>query len=108
MSKRNAIEILYTDECPFWKEALKLVEETIKDSKMELTVKKTKISSEAEAKRLKFPGSLTVRINGADIDPFLKESEGYIGCRIYRYKGQMYEYPPKEMLKSAFYRMLRK
>lgn len=106
MSKRNVIEILYTDECPFWKEALKLIEAVIEESSMEISVKRTKISSLAEAKRLKFPGSPTVRINGVDIDPAVKETEGYVGCRIYRYKERMYEYPPREMIKSALGRMI--
>lgn len=101
MNKRNIVEILYTDECPFWKDALKLIEAVIRESRMKISVKRTKVSSVADAKRFKFPGSPTVRINGADVDPEVKETEGYVGCRIYRYKGRMYEYPPREMIESA-------
>lgn len=53
---------------------------------LSLTVKKTKITSDEEAKRHKFPGSPTVRINGVDIDPAAKETTGYIDCRIYIYE----------------------
>jgi hypothetical protein len=108
MSKGNVVEILYTDECPFWKEALKLIEAVIEESNMKINVKRTKISSVAEAKRFKFPGSPTVRINGVDIDPAMKATEGYVGCRIYRYKGRMYEYPPREMIKAALGSMIEK
>jgi len=108
MPKGNLVELLYTDECPFWKETLKLINEIVNDSKLEITLKKVRVLSEKDAKRLKFPGSPTVRINGVDIDPAIKEIEGYVGCRIYMYKGHVYEYPPKEMIKSAFETLLRK
>lgn len=108
MKKENVVEILYTDECPFWKETLKLIEEVANDLETEIAVRKVKVSSEDEAKRLKFPGSPTVRINGVDLDPAVKEAVGYIGCRIYMYKGSIYESPPKEMIKSGFERLLGK
>jgi len=101
MKKGNVVEILYTDECPFWMETLKLIEEVVNDLKTEVAIWKVKVSSEEDAKRLRFPGSPTVRINGVDIDPSAKEAEGYIGCRIYMYKGGIYEFPSKEMIKSA-------
>jgi len=108
MKRENVVEILYTDNCPFWKETLKLITEVIDDLKTEAMVKKVKISGEDEAKRLRLPGSPTVRINGVDIDPAVKETVGYIGCRIYMYKGEIYEFPPKEMIESACERLLRK
>lgn len=108
MNKRNVIEILYTDECPYWKETLKLIQDALREAKMQLTVKTTKISSIEEAKRLSFPGSPTVRINGVDIDRTMKAAQGYVGCRIYRYKGTAREFPPKEMVKSALEKMIKK
>ena len=108
MNNRNVVEILYTDECPFWKEVLKIVEQLIHDSKTQPTVRKIKIQSLEEAKLLKFPGSPTIRVNGVDIDPSAKTVEGYIGCRIYRYEGRIFEYPPKEMIESAFARLMKK
>ncbi len=75
---------------------------------MEIHVRKTRISTLAEAKRLRFPGSPTVRINGVDIDPKVKETEGYIGCRIYSYRGRMLEYPPEDMIRSAIDKIVKK
>ena len=108
MKKENVAEILYTDECPFWKKTLKLIDEAIADLKANVTVKKVKIENERDAKKLKFPGSPTVRVNGVDIDPATKETAGYIGCRIYRYEGVTYEFPPRQMIKLGFERLLRK
>lgn len=108
MKKVDVVEILYTDQCPFWKETLKLIEEVANDMKAEIAIKKVKISNEKDAKRFKFPGSPTVRVNGVDIDPAAKEVAGYIGCRIYLFKSSTYEFPPKEMIRSGFERLLRK
>jgi len=106
--ENNIVEILYTDACPFWKETLNTINEVMKELNISLTVKKTKITTDEEAKRHKFPGSPTVRINGVDIDPAAKETAGYIGCRIYMYKGKIYEYPPKEMIRSALQCIMKK
>lgn len=103
--ENNIVEILYTDACPFWKETLKTINKVEKELNITLTVKKTKITTDEEAKRHKFPGSPTVRINGVDIDPAAKETVGYIGCRIYMYEGRTYEYPPKKMIKTAIKRL---
>lgn len=108
MKKENVVELLYTDECPFWKETLKLINEVIADLKADVTIKKVRVKSEEDAKKLKFPGSPTVRANGVDIDPAARETTGYIGCRIYRSKNSTYELPPKQMIKSGFERLLRK
>lgn len=107
MKKGTFVEILYTDDCPFWKETVKLVEEVRNELNLAAAIKKVRITSEKDAKILKFPGSPTVRINGVDIDPKAKTAEGYIGCRIYMYKGTTYEFPPKEMIKNAFKRLLK-
>jgi len=106
--KSNVVEILYTDACPFWKETLNAINEVAKEFNIVITVKKTMIASDEEAKEHRFPGSPTVRINGVDIDPEARETAGYIGCRIYTYKGKTYDYPPKQMIKSALQRLTKK
>jgi len=108
MKSNNTVEILYTDACPFWKETLKTINEVMKELNISLTVKNTKITTDEEAKRHKFPGSPTIRINGVDIDSAAKETTGYIGCRIYMYEGRTYEYPPKQMIKTAIKRLKKK
>jgi hypothetical protein len=49
-----------------------------------------------------------VRINEVDIDPEVKDTADYIGCRIYMYKGRSYKSPPKEMITSAFKQLMKK
>lgn len=59
----NIIEVLYTENCPFWRDVAKTIEEVLKESEIKALVKRVRVSSEDEAKRLRFPGSPTVRIN---------------------------------------------
>jgi len=107
MKNNNVVEILYTDACPFWKETLNTISQVMKELNVTIPIKKTRIANEEEAKCLKFPGSPTVRLNGVDIDPAFKETTGYIGCRLYFYEGRTYEYPPKQMIKTAFQTMMK-
>jgi len=107
--KGNVVEVLYTDACPFWKQTLKAINGVMKELRIAATVRRVEIKSEEEARRYRFPGSPTVRINGVDIDPSLKEvTAGYIGCKIYMFEGGTYEYPPREMITSAFKRLMKK
>jgi hypothetical protein len=101
----NVIEVLYTDHCPFWKEVVESVKEILEENKIQALVKKVRVATQEEAERLRFPGSPTVRINGADIDPTVKETKGVIGCRVYTYEGKLYEYPPKDMIAKAVKRL---
>ena len=108
LKNKNVIEVLYIEDCPFWREVAKTIEEALKESKIKAVVKRVKVSSEDEAKRLRFPGSPTVRINGVDIDPMVKETTGAIGCRVYMYQGKIYEFPPKELIAEAVERLIKK
>jgi len=94
---------------PVLERTLKTINEVMKQLNIDATVKKTRIANEEEAKRHRFPGSPTVLINGVDIDPKANKETtgGFIGCRIYQYQGQTYEYPPKQMIKTAFKRLTR-
>ena len=103
----NAVEVFYTEHCPFWREVAKTIEEVLGESEIKALAKRVKVSSEGEAKRLGFPGSPTVRINGVDIDPLVKETTGAIGCRIYMYQSKMYDFPPKDMIAKAVKRSIK-
>jgi len=103
----NVIEVLYTDHCPFWKEVVETIEEILKEYKIQALVRKVRVATQEEAERLRFPGSPTVRINGVDIDPAVKETRGVIGCRVYTYGGRIYEHPPRDMILKALKRLVK-
>ncbi|HWQ51752.1 MAG TPA: DUF2703 domain-containing protein [Terriglobales bacterium] len=76
----------------------------------ETEVRKIEIASEELAKAHRFYASPTIRVNGRDICPALREnrcrccgelSRTDIDCRVFEYEGSLYEVPPKEMLAQA-------
>ena len=79
----------------------------------EIDYRKTEIKSAELAAKHRFYSSPTIRVNGRDICASVKEnscgccseiSGTDIDCRVFEYKGQNYEVPPKEMLAGAILR----
>lgn len=65
------------------------------------------ILSEGEARRLKFLGSPTVRINWEDVELGIEERTDYHGhCGMYLYHGQVFEWQPKEMIQESLKKFL--
>jgi len=120
------IELLYLMDCPWCVKTKKLLRETLKELKLKSKVKEIFIDTKARAKKYGFVGSPTIRINGEDIQKvveknrclpceklakltkkttaFVKEECCISGCRTYSYKGKVYPYPPKRMIKEALNR----
>ena len=63
------IEILMCVRCGHGQRTAELVAEIVRASVPDALVESTVIATEAEAERLAFPGSPTVRVDGVDIDP---------------------------------------
>jgi hypothetical protein len=76
----------------------------------EVEYRKTKMETPALAQQYHFESSPTIRVNGREICFNVQESDcgccsdisgTDVDCRIFEYKGQSYEVPPKEMLAEA-------
>ncbi len=76
------INLLYIKGCPNFRDARRLIHDTLKSLGIKTPLKKIEIKSDDEAKKHSFPGSPTIGINGEDIEP---ETAGITGmiCRIY-------------------------
>lgn len=116
------VQILYILDCPWCVKTKKIVKESLEELGVKAKVEEILIDTNNKAKKYKFVGSPTVRLNGVDIQKkvskekclpceelaehvkgktkFVKQECG-CGCRIYFYKGKQYPYPPKEMIKEA-------
>ena len=112
--------------CPWCIKTKDLVKEALKELKLKAKVKEILIDTKTKAKKYKFVGSPTIRINDKDIQAgiekarclpceklakstkktatFVKEECCISGCRTYKYKGKRYPYPPKRMIKEALNR----
>ena len=94
-------------------EALADVAKVLEATNVEVTVNKINVKTEEQAIRLKFESSPTIRINGRDIQLEVRESSckscsdlsgEQTDCRIWVYKEQEYNTPPKAMIIEAILR----
>ena len=90
-----AIELLYFDGCPAW-ELVKAEIEELLPTASEEEIRTGKVETNAQAQRLRFPGSSTVRMDGADIDPNAPTDGFNLECRLYWVDGSPRALPPHE------------
>jgi hypothetical protein len=95
------VELLWWEGCPSYPETLADLEQTLAAAGHETQVEMIEIESDEQARRERFPGSPTIRIDGEDIFP--AESEPYsLTCRIYRLRdGRPSPTPDPEDLREA-------
>jgi len=110
------IEFLYIDitQCKRCQELRNRLEEVVSslrnlllETGIDISVRKKHIQTEAEARKVGLKSSPTIRLNGRDIQPDLKEkvcescseiSGEFVNCRVWNFKGTEYITPPKGML----------
>lgn len=92
--------------------AINTVAEVLRQGDVEVDVRKTVVQSAAQAERLRFESSPTIRINGRDITLTLRESncadcgdicgcEGQVDCRVWVWRGQEHTEAPKALIIDA-------
>jgi len=94
------IELLYWDGCPSTEEARGLLEDVLAGrDDAEVVVREVRTDEEAEA--LRFPGSPTIRVDGADVDPTGETAPARLTCRVYHVDGRPSPVPSREQLEAA-------
>jgi hypothetical protein len=94
------VELLYFDGCPSHERLLPTVRRLAADAGAELALRRVETPAAAEAMR--FLGSPTVRVDGADIEPGADARADFgLKCRLYRFDGGQSPTPPEEWLRAA-------
>ena len=92
------MELLYFEGCPNVEATRARLREVLQEEGLPKAIREIDVRGEAEAKRNRFIGSPSVRIDGVDVDPAARSrSDAVFGCRLYGSSGV----PPKEMLRAA-------
>ncbi len=92
------IEVLYFEGCPNLGPTVALARDTAAELGIAAEIREVEVRDDADAKRLRFLGSPTVRVNGVDIDPEAVARTDYaFGCRLWGASGV----PPRELMRSA-------
>ena len=96
------IDVLYWAGCPSHPEALDLLEAVLAERGVEATVELREITSDAEARRARFPGSPTIRVDGRDVDAAGAGARPALTCRIYHLPdGRVSPIPSRHALEEA-------
>jgi len=96
------IDILYFDGCPSWRRAADDVRRILSEFTIDATVRHVPVETEADARRLGFLGSPTVRVDGVDVDPAARNAATFgLQCRIYESGGRLVASPPVSWIKAA-------
>lgn len=95
--------------------AIQTVADVLREADVEVEVRKTVITSAAQARKLRFESSPTIRVNGRDIALELRESncgdcgdicgcDGQVDCRVWVWQGREYTEAPKALIIDAILR----
>lgn len=97
------LEILYFDGCPAYRAAEETLREALAEEGVEAGVEMVPVNTDEEARRLRFPGSPTIRVDGRDLFPGgAEEREDWrLGCRVYATPEGLKGSPNIEMLREA-------
>lgn len=96
------IELFYWEGCPSHPEAKSLIEQILAELGRDDEIVMTEVTSDQEAKRLRFPGSPTIRVDGRDVDPVGANARPALTCRIYYLSdGRVSPIPSRDQLEAA-------
>ena len=93
------IEVLYSDGCPNHVGFVRHLRALLAESGVDEPIREVGVETDAEARSLRFLGSPTLRIDGADVDPTAAGRTDYaLQCRLYP---GMLGTPPDEWIRVA-------
>lgn len=92
------IDVLYFEGCPDFEPTVDLIREVLSSTGTSAEIETTEINNHREAEQHRFFGSVTILVDGVDIDPDMRDRNDYgMSCRTYDGEGV----PPREMIEAA-------
>jgi hypothetical protein len=92
------VEILFFEGCPNHRPTVELARATLRELGLTVPVREIEVSTDEDARRHRFLGSPSIRVNDEDIEPEARDRSDYaMSCRMYGSSGL----PPKELLVCA-------
>jgi hypothetical protein len=104
-STTPTIEVLYFQGCPHHRRAVALLRRALADEGIAAPIRLIRVETEAQARRVGFHGSPSIRIDGEDVAPVPEGVEPGLLCRVYRLPdGRLAPVPAYETLAAALRR----
>jgi hypothetical protein len=99
------VELLYFDGCPNHEALLPRLRQIVADTGISAEVELRMISDDDAARRERFLGSPTVRVDGHDIEPDAEGRTDYgMKCRLYRISTGLSGQPQEQWVRAALRR----
>ena len=98
------VEVLYFDACPAYETAETTLREVLADEGIEAEVMLVTVNTDEEARKLRFPGSPTIRVDERDLFPAPAREDWRLSCRVYATPEGLKGSPTAEMLREALQR----
>jgi hypothetical protein len=99
------VELLWWEGCPSHPETLTDLRRILREERIEAEVEQVEVQSDEQARRERFPGSPTVRIDGEDAMPTGEGEPFSLTCRVYRLRdGRVSATPDPEDIRAALRR----
>lgn len=99
---RPLVEILYFDGCPNVDKARQLVQRVVDEGDVDADVRLVNVPDEMSAKRMRFLGSPSIRVDGRDIEPEAEaRADHFLSCRIYHTAAGFSGEPDEAWLRDA-------
>lgn len=96
------VSFLYYEECPSHELALGRLREVMAEEDISSDVEVVKVETEDQARKLRFVGSPTIRVDGIDIVP-PSDSMYALTCRAYSLEdNRISPLPSREMIRRGF------
>jgi hypothetical protein len=96
------VEVLYFDGCPNHEALLPALRDLLRSEGLDAELELRRITDEQAARRERFLGSPTVRVNGRDVEPDAQRRTDYgMKCRLYRTESGISGLPPQEWLRAS-------
>ena len=96
------IELLYFTGCPGYERVLPLLKALAAEAGAEEEVELHEVETLDDAERLRFLGSPTIRVDGADIEPGADRRTDFgLKCRLYRSGDDAPGQPGEDLIRAA-------
>lgn len=99
----NSVELLYWEDCPSYPDMLRLLRTLLHElGRDDVTVRVTRVDTDDQARELRFTGSPTLRVDGADLLAADDGADFGLTCRLYRLRnGRPSPTPDPDILREA-------
>jgi hypothetical protein len=99
------VELLWWEGCPSHPETLEDLSRVLREEGMDAEVQLVEVESDEQARRERFPGSPTIRLDGEDAFPADPGEPFSLTCRIYRLRdGRVSATPDPDDIRDAIRR----